>query len=53
MSSCVRGFTHASCESVYYEVVALGLEEKIDGEPFYGVWSDGSFFVMGRLEEGE
>lgn len=39
--------------SVYYEVVALGLEEKIDGEPFYGVWSDGSFFVMGRLEEGE
>ena len=37
--------------SVYYEVVALGLEEKIDGEPFYGVWSDGSFFVMGRLDQ--
>jgi len=36
--------------SVYYEVVARGLEEKIDGEPFYGVWSAGSFFVMGKLD---
>jgi hypothetical protein len=35
---------------VYYEVVALGVEEKVNGEVFYGVWSSGSFFVMGRLE---
>lgn len=39
--------------SVYYEVVALGLEEKIGDEPFYGVWSQGSFFVMGRLDHTE
>ena len=36
--------------SVYYEVVGRGLEEKIDGEQFYGVWSAGSFFVIGRLD---
>lgn len=48
-----KGIHARLLRSVYYEVVALGLEEKIDGEPFYGVWSDGSFFVMGRLEEGE
>ncbi len=48
----VREGIHARLlRSVYYEVVALGLEEKIDGEPFYGVWSDGSFFVMGRLDQ--
>lgn len=38
--------------SVYYEVVGRGLEEKIDGEQFYGVWSAGSFFVIGRLDDG-
>lgn len=37
---------------VYYEVVARGHEEKIDGEQFYGVWSAGSFFVLGRLDDG-
>jgi hypothetical protein len=36
--------------SVYYEVVGRGLEEKIEGEQFYGVWSAGSFFVIGRLD---
>ncbi|MDX9862992.1 MAG: DUF1285 domain-containing protein [Rhodospirillales bacterium] len=39
--------------SVYYEVVARGLEEKIDGEQFYGVWSAGLFFAIGRLDHGE
>ena len=39
--------------SVYNEVVGLGLEEKIDDEPFYGIWSCGSFFVMGRLNGEE
>lgn len=38
--------------SVYYEVVGRGLEEKIDEEQFYGVWSAGSFFVIGRLDKG-
>ncbi|MBE0530607.1 MAG: DUF1285 domain-containing protein [Rhodospirillales bacterium] len=39
--------------SVYYEVVARGLEEKIDDDQFYGVWSAGSFFAIGRLDHGE
>jgi len=36
---------------VYYEVVARGLEEKIDGTQFYGVWSSRQFFVIGRLDD--
>jgi uncharacterized protein len=48
----IRDRMHARLlRSVYYEVVALGLEEKIDGEAFYGIWSSGSFFVMGRLDD--
>jgi hypothetical protein len=36
--------------SVYYELVALGLEETVDEERLYGVWSKGLFFPLGRLE---
>lgn len=36
--------------SVYYELVALGLEETVDEERLYGVWSNGIFFPLGRLE---
>jgi hypothetical protein len=36
--------------SVYYELVALGLEEIVDGERLYGVWSSGTFFPLGRLD---
>ncbi len=36
--------------SVFYELVALGLEEDIDGELFFGVWSSGSFFPLGKLD---
>jgi len=46
------GLSARLTRSVYYEVVARGLDEKIDGEHFYGVWSAGSFFVMGRLDHG-
>lgn len=37
--------------AVYYELMALGVEEFIHGEPLYGVWSSGIFFPLGRLEE--
>jgi len=37
--------------SVYYQLVALGVEEKIDDDPIFGVWSCGSFFPMGRLSD--
>ncbi|CCQ72730.1 DUF1285 domain-containing protein [Magnetospira sp. QH-2] len=37
--------------SVYYELVELGIEERLDGESQYGIWSMGSFFPLGALEE--
>jgi hypothetical protein len=37
--------------SVYYELVAQGFEEKVDGEELYGLWSSGTFFPLGRLGE--
>ncbi len=36
--------------SVFYELVDMGLEENIDGESFFGVWSSGSFFPLGKLD---
>ncbi len=39
--------------AVYYELVALGNEERIDGESLYGVWSMGVFFPLGKMiDEG-
>lgn len=37
--------------SVYYELVAKGFEEKVDGEDLYGLWSKGTFFPLGRLSD--
>lgn len=36
--------------AVYYELVALGYEEIVNGEHMYGLWSKGTFFPLGRLE---
>ncbi len=38
--------------SVYYELVTMGLEEKVGGENMYGVWSSGHFFALGNLDDG-
>jgi len=35
---------------VYYELVALGAEETVEGGRLYGVWSDRRFFALGSLE---
>jgi hypothetical protein len=35
--------------SVYYQLVELGQERRIDGEDVFGVWSSGQFFTLGRL----
>jgi hypothetical protein len=35
---------------VYYELVELGDEETINGEVQFGVWSAGTFFVLGTLD---
>jgi len=36
--------------AVFYELVGLGVEELVDGERRFGVWSGGSFFVLGSLD---
>lgn len=33
--------------AVYYDLVALGETHHIDGEDYFGVWSDGAFFPFG------
>jgi hypothetical protein len=38
--------------AVYYELVALGVEEKHNGEPSFGVRSSGAFFPLGKLDGG-
>lgn len=37
--------------SVYYELVALAVPERVNGEPLLGVWSSGLFFPLGRADE--
>ena len=37
---------------VFYELVELGLEVKVGEETVYGVWSSGSFFKLGTLDNG-
>jgi len=36
--------------AVFYELVDMGVEEQIDGEIFFGVWSRGFFFPLGKLD---
>ena len=36
--------------SVYYDLVGLGTEEKIDAERYFGVRSGGAFFALSNLE---
>jgi hypothetical protein len=35
---------------VFYELVELGIEERVGDETLYGVWSNGTFFPLGALE---
>ena len=37
--------------AVYYELAEIGCEEDVGGEQLFGVWSEGAFFPLGRLEE--
>lgn len=38
--------------SVFYELVAHGVEEKVGPSVLFGIWSSGSFFPMGSLDTG-
>jgi len=40
------GLTALVSRAVYYELVALGVEEKRGGKTQFGVWSGGEFFVF-------
>ncbi len=46
-----QGIEARVARSVYYELVARGVEEEIDGQLFFGVWSSGSFFGLGKLDQ--
>ena len=37
---------------VYHELADIGCEEEVGGDLLYGVWSEGSFFPLGRLDDG-
>lgn len=48
----IRGRLRALiARSVFLELAELGEERDIDGEKVYGVWSQGQFFALGKLEE--
>ncbi len=48
----VRGRLEALINrSVFYELVERGVEEVIEGETLFGVWSAGRFFPLGSLGE--
>ncbi|HEY4636009.1 MAG TPA: DUF1285 domain-containing protein [Rhodospirillales bacterium] len=36
--------------AVYYELVDIGHQQTLGGETLFGVWSNGAFFALGRLE---
>jgi hypothetical protein len=36
---------------VFYQLVDLGVEEAINGNPVYGVWSNGKFFPLGTTTD--
>ena len=39
--------------AVYYDLVSAGTEEKVNNESVFGVWSAGTFFTLGRLDDAE
>ena len=48
----VRGGLEALVNrAVFYDLVALGVEEERDGERYFGVWSKGTFFFMAPADE--
>ena len=46
-----RGLEARLTRSVYYQLVELAVEETVEGANIYGIWSEGRFFSIGRLEE--
>ncbi len=35
---------------VYYELADIGCEEAVGGDLLFGIWSEGTFFPLGRLD---
>lgn len=46
-----RGIEARISRSVFYELVAMGGKERVDGEDLFGVWSSGIFFPIGKLDD--
>jgi hypothetical protein len=36
---------------VFYQLVELGVEDMVDGDRHYGVWSEGCFFPLGKTTQ--
>ena len=48
----VRGRLEALVNrAVFYDLVELGVEEEVDGDTLYGVWSSGDFYPMARAAD--
>lgn len=45
-----QGLEARIARSVYYELVALGQCQCVDGQSHFGVWSGGAFFSLGRAD---
>ena len=46
-----RGLEARLTRPVYYQLVELSVEEMVDGQPIYGIWSGGRFFSIGQFDE--
>ena len=47
-----KGLEARLSRAVYYELVGLGVEERREGVPEYGIWSAGLFFPLGVSPSG-
>jgi hypothetical protein len=45
-----RGLEARLLRSVFYQLVDLGMEERVGDKAQFGVWSNGTFFPLGRLD---
>lgn len=46
-----RGLEARLTRAVFYQLVELSVEELVDGDHIYGIWSGGRFFPIGQMDE--
>lgn len=45
-----HGLTGRIVRAAYYRLVDIAIEKNIEGEDWFGVWSSGTFFKLGRVD---